>query len=141
MMFVGVCGWRGQGLLLWGLPRLAASPWIVRSRWWQSAGSAQLLVGLVIEWRRMAWSPGVISSHRSVPLWTALSRGRFRNALRSEAVWCCGGSFNLLMGLARGSWWGHSCAVSGGGAWNFSSSGCCGAFASCRSALMVAKMS
>ena len=40
-------------------------------------GSAQVVVGSVIEWRRMAWSPGVILSHRSVPLWTAHSRGSF----------------------------------------------------------------
>ena len=68
----------------------------------------------MIEWRRMAWSPGVISSHRSVPLWAAHSRGRFRNPFRSGVVRCCGGSSIVVMGWVRGSvrglflcgWWG-----------------------------------
>ena len=41
---------------------IVASPWTVGRRWWRSVGSAQVVVGSVIEWRRMAWSPGVISS-------------------------------------------------------------------------------
>ena len=41
---------------------MAASPWTVRRRWWQSAGSAQVVLGSVIKWRRMAWILGVISS-------------------------------------------------------------------------------
>ena len=36
-----------------------------------------MLVGSVIQLRQMAWSPGMISSHRSVPLWTAHSCRRF----------------------------------------------------------------
>ena len=98
-------------------------------------------VGSVIEWRRMAWSPGVISSHRSVLLWTAPSRGRSRNPLRSGVVRCCGGSSIVVMGWVRGSERALSCVVGGDGAWGISSSGCCGAFASCSSALMVAKTS
>ena len=47
-----------------------------------------------------------------------------------------GGSSILVMGWVRGSWWGLSCAVGGDGAWGISSSRCCGAFASCSSALM-----
>ena len=46
-----------------------------------------------------------------------------------------------MIGWARGSWSGRSCAVGGGGAWVISFSVCCGAFASCSSALMVAKTS
>ena len=57
----------------------------------------------MIEWRRIAWSPGVISSNRSVRLWTAHSRGRFRNLLRSGVVLCCGGSSIVVMGWVRGS--------------------------------------
>ena len=87
------------------------------------------------------WNPGVILSHRSVPLWIAHFRGRFRKPLRSGVVRCCGGGSILVMGWARGSWWGRSCAAGGGGAWGISSSGSCGAFASCSPALMVAKMS
>ena len=119
----------------------AASPSTVRRRWWRSAGSVQVVVGFVVECRRMAWSPGVILSRRSVPLWIAHCRGRFRNPLRSRVVRCCGESFILVMGSVRGSWWGRSCAVGRDGAWSISSSGCCGAFASCNSALMVAKTS
>ena len=52
---------------------MVASPWTVMRSWWRPVGSVQVVVGSVIEWRRMAWSPGVISSHRSVPLWTAYS--------------------------------------------------------------------
>ena len=93
---------------------MAASPWMVRRRWWRSAGSAQVLVGSLIEWRRMAWSPSVISSHPSVPLWTAHSRGRIRNPLRTGVVRCCGGRSILVMGLVKGlllgallcGWWG-----------------------------------
>ena len=120
---------------------MVASPRTVRRRWWQSVGSVQVVVGSVIEWRRMAWSPGVISSHRSVPLWTAHSRGRFRNPLRSGVVRCCGGSSILVMGWVRGSVRGLSCVAFGYGACGISSSVCCGAFASCNSALMVAKTS
>ena len=54
----------------------AASPCTVRIKWWRSAGSVQVVVSSLIEWRRMAWSPGVISSHRSVPLWIDRSRRR-----------------------------------------------------------------
>ena len=57
----------------------------------------------MIEWRRMAWSPGVILSHLSVPLWTAHSRGRSRNPLRSGVVRCCGGSPIVVLGWVRGS--------------------------------------
>ena len=46
-----------------------------------------------------------------------------------------------MMGWVRGSLRGLSCAVGGDVAWGISSSGCCGAFASCSSALMVAKTS
>ena len=34
------------------------SLWTVRRRWWRPLGSAQVVVGSVIEWRRMGWSPG-----------------------------------------------------------------------------------
>ena len=91
-----VCGgmWMASaGAAVMGSPPvgvMAASTWLVRRRWWRSAGSAQALVGSVIEWRRMAWRPGVISSRRSVLLWTAHSRGRFQNPLRSGVVRCCG---------------------------------------------------
>ena len=120
---------------------IAASPWMVRRRLWRSFGSAHALMGSLIEWTWMAWSPGVISSHPSVLLWTAHCRGRFRNPLRSGVVWCWWGSFILVMGWASGSWWGRSCAVDRGGVWGISSSGCCGAFASYSSALMMAKTS
>ena len=120
---------------------IVASPWTVRTRWWRPVGSAQLVVGSVIECRRMAWSPGVISSHRSVPLWTTHSRGRSRNPLRSRVVRCCGGSSIVVMGWVRCSVRGFSCVVGRDGAWGISSSGCCGAFASFSSALMVAKTS
>ena len=120
---------------------IVASTWTVRRRWWQPVGSAQVVVGSVIEWRRMAWGPGVISSHRSLPLWTAHSRGRFRNPLRSGVVRCCGGSSIVVMGWVRGSVRGLSCVVGGDGAWGISSSGCCGAVASCSSALIVAMTS
>ena len=82
---------------------MVASPQTVRRRWWRSVGSVQVVVGSVIEWRQMAWSPGVISSHRTVPLLTAHSRGRFRNPLRSGVVRCCGGSSIVVMGRVRGS--------------------------------------
>ena len=118
---------------------IVALPWTVRRRWWRSVGSAQVVVGSVIEWRRMAWRPGVISSHRSVPLWTVHSRGRSRNPFRSGVVRCCGGSSIVVMGWVRGSVRGWSCVVDGDGAWGISSSSCCGAFASWSSALMVAK--
>ena len=95
----------------------------------------------MIEWRRMAWSPGVVSSHRSVPLWTAHSRGRSRSPLRSGVVRCCGGSSIVVMGWVRGSVHGLSCVVGGDDAWGTSLSRCCRAFASCSSALMVAKTS
>ena len=95
----------------------------------------------MIEWKGMAWSPGVISSHRSVPLWTAHSCGRFRDPLRSGVVRCCGGSSIVPIGCVRGSVRGLSCLVGGDGASGISSSVCCGAFASCNSALMVAKTS
>ena len=94
---------------------MVASPWTVRRSRWRSDGSVEVVVGWVIEWRRMAWSPGVISSHRSVPLWTAHSRGRFRNPLRSGVVRCCGGSSIVVMGSVRGSVQGLSCVVGGDG--------------------------
>ena len=47
---------------------MAASPWTVRRSWWRSVGIVQVVVGSMIEWRRMAWSRGVISSHRSEPI-------------------------------------------------------------------------
>ena len=105
-----VCGgkqtaWAGAAVM--GSPSIgvmAASPWMMMRRWWRSAGSAQMSVGSVIEWRQMAWSPGLISSHRSVLLWIAHSRSRFQNRLRSALVPCCGGSSILVMGWARGSW-------------------------------------
>ena len=134
--------WAGAALM--GSPSvgvMAASPWMVRREWWRSVVSVQEVVGSVIEWRRMAWSPGVISSQRSVPLWTAHSGGRFRNSVRSGVVRCCGGSSIVVMGWVMGFLWGVSCAVCGVGAWGISSSGCCGAFASCSSALMMAKTS
>ena len=115
---------------------IVASPWTMRRRWWRPVGSAQVVVGSVIEWRRMAWSPGVVSSHRSVPLWTAHSRGRSRNPLPFWVVRCCGGSSIVVMGWVRGSVRGFSCVVGGDGAWGISSSSCCGAFASWSSALM-----
>ena len=120
---------------------IVASPWTVRRRWWRPVGSAQVVVGSVIEWRRMAWSPGVISSHRSVPLWTAHSCGRSRNPLRFRVVRCCGGSSIVVMGWVRGSVRGFSCVVGGDGAWGISSPSCCGAFAACCSAPMVANTS
>ena len=120
---------------------MGASPWTVRRRCWRSVGSVQVVVGSVIEWRRMAWSPGVISSYWSVPLRTAHSRGRFRGPLRSGVVQCCGQSSIVVMGWVRGSVRGLSCVVGADGAWGISSSGCCGAFGSWRSALMVAKKS
>ena len=120
---------------------IVASPWTVRRRWWQPVGGARVVVGSVIEWRRMAWSPGVISFHRSVPLWTAHSRGRSQKPLRCGVVRCCGGSSILVSGWVRGSVPRFSCVVGGDGARGISSSSCCGAFASCSSALMVAKTS
>ena len=65
---------------------MVASPWTVRRRWWRSVGSVQVVVGSVIEWRRMAWSPGVIWSPWSVPFWTAHSRGR--SETRCGPGWC-----------------------------------------------------
>ena len=47
----------------------------------------------------------------------------------------------MVMGWLRGSVRGLSCVVGGDGAWGISSSVCCRAFASCSSALMVAKTS
>ena len=95
---------------------MAASPWTLRRRWWQSAGSVQVLVGLLIQWRRMAWSPSVIWSHRSVPLRIPHSRGRSRGPLRSGLVRCCGGGGlhpgdgmceELLGGEFLCGWWGR----------------------------------
>ena len=40
---------------------MLAFPWTLRTRWWRSAGSVQVSVVSMIQWRRMAWSPGVIS--------------------------------------------------------------------------------
>ena len=120
---------------------MVAFPWTVRRMWWRSVGSVQVVVGLVIERRRIAWSPGVIPSHRSVPLRIAHSRGRFQNQLRSGVVRCCGGSSIVVMGWVRGSVRGLSCVVGGDGAWGISSSGSCGAVGSWSSALMVAKTS
>ena len=82
---------------------MVASPWTVRRRWWRSVGSVQVVVNSVIEWRQMAWNPGVIWSHRSVPLWTADSRGRYPNPLRTGVVRCCGGSLVVVMEWVRGS--------------------------------------
>ena len=79
--------------------------------------------------------------HLSVPLWIAHSRGRSRDPWRSGVVRCCGGSSILMLGCARGFWWGRSRVVGLGGVYGISSSGCCGAFAACSSALMVAKIS
>ena len=120
---------------------IGASPWTVMRSRLRSVGSVQVVLGSMIEGRRMAWSPGVISSHQSVPLWVATSCGRFRNPLRSGVVRCCGGSSIVVMGWVRGSVRGLSCVVGGDGAWGISSSVCCGAVASCSSALMVAKTS
>ena len=105
-----VCGgmwmaWAGAAVM--GSPSvgvMVASPWMVRRRWWRSPASATVLVGLMIQWRRMAWRPGVISSQRSVSLWNAHSRGRFQKPLWSGVVRCCGGSSILVMGWERGSW-------------------------------------
>ena len=50
--------WAGAAVT--GFPSVGvtvASPWTVRRRWWRPVGSAQVVVGSVIEWRRMAWSP------------------------------------------------------------------------------------
>ena len=127
-MLAGVCGRSEWGLLLWGLPLLAgvtvASPWTVKRRWWRSVGSVQVVVGSVIEWRRMVWSTGVISSHRSVPLWTAHSRGRLRHPLRSGVVRCCGGSSIVVMGWVRGYVQGLCFVVVGDSAWGIWSSVC-----------------
>ena len=104
------------GAALTGSPSvgvMVASPWMVRRRWWRSVGSVQVVVGSVIEWRRMAWSPGVISSHLSLPLWTAHSRGRSRNLLRSGVVRCCWGSSIVVMGWVRGSLRGVSVTLVG----------------------------
>ena len=109
--------WAGAAVM--GSPSIgvmAASTWMVRRTWWRSASSAQGLVGSVIEWRQMAWSPGVILFHQSVPLWIAHSRGRFQNPLRYGVVRCCGGSSIFMIGWARGSCWGRFCAVGGGDA-------------------------
>ena len=117
-----VCGgmwtaWAGVAVLVSpSIGVTAASPWTVRRRWWRSAGSVEVVVCSVIEWRRMAWSPGVISSHRSVPLWIAHSGGKSRNPLRSGVVRCSGASSILVMGGVRPSWWKRSCAVGGDGA-------------------------
>ena len=106
---------------------MVASPWIMGRVCWWSAGSVQVSLGWVIEWRRMAWSPVMVSPHRSVPLLIAQSCSRFRNSLRSGVVRCCGGSFISVMGCARGSWWGCSCAAGGSGTLGISSFGCRGA--------------
>ena len=79
------------GLTVRGSPSvgvIVAFPWTVRRRWWRSAGSVQVSVGPVIQWRRIAWRPYVISSHRSVQLWTAHSRDKFGYPLRSGVVRC-----------------------------------------------------
>ena len=68
---VAVMGFLSVGVMV-------ASPWLVRRRWWQSAGSVQVSQTSVMQWRRMAWSCGVISCHQSVRLWTAHSLGKFR---------------------------------------------------------------
>ena len=44
----------------------------------------------------------MISSHRSVLFWTAHSRGRLRNPLRSAVVRCCGGSSSFGDGVGEG---------------------------------------
>ena len=87
-----VCGgmwtaWAGAAVMVSSsVGVLVASPWIVRRRWWRSAGSAQVSVGPVIESRRMAWSPSVISSHRSVLLWIARSAAGFET--HCGPGWC-----------------------------------------------------
>ena len=108
--------WVGAALM--GSPSvgvMVASPWTVRRSRWRSVGGVHVLVGSVIEWRRMAWSPGVNLSHRSVPLWTAHSCGR------SGVVRCCGGSSVVVIGWVRGSVQRLSCLVGGDGAWGI----CC----------------
>ena len=92
---------------------IVASPWTVRRRWWWPVGSAQVVVGSVIKWRQMAWSPRVISSHRSLPLRTAHSGCRSRNPVRSGMERCCGKSSIVVMGWVRGSVRGFSCVVGG----------------------------
>ena len=116
----GVCGgmwtvWAGSAVI--GSPSvrvMVASPWMVRKSWWRSISSAQVSVGPVIEWRRMALSPGVLSSHRSVPLWIARSRGRFRNpcgpglgVLWGEFHFGEGVGEGLLVGALLCGWWGR----------------------------------
>ena len=137
-MWTALAGFAVMGSPSFGV--MVASPWKVSRGWWRSAGSVQVSVGSVIHWRRMAWSPGVIFSNPSVPLWTAHSRGKFRYSLLSELVRCCVGSSILVMGCVMGSWWGHSSVAGGGGAWGISSSGRCGVFASWSPALIVARM-
>ena len=81
------------GVAIMGSPSfgvMAASPWTARRRWCCSAGSIQVSVGSMNQWRRMAWILGFISSRRSVPLWTSHSRGKFGYPLRSGVVRCCG---------------------------------------------------
>ena len=104
--------WAGAAVM--GSPSvgvIVASPWTVRRRWWRPVGSALVVVVSVIEWRRMAC--GVISSHWSVPLWTAHSRGRSRNPV---AVWGgvvlwgelhCGDGVGegLCAGFSLCGWW------------------------------------
>ena len=92
---------------------IVASPLTVRRRWWRPVGSAQVVVGSVIKLRWMAWRPGVISSHRSVPLWTAQSRGRSQNPLRvrgGAVLWGelhCGDGVGegLCVGFFLCGWW------------------------------------
>ena len=93
---LAVMGSRSVGVMV-------ASPWMARRKWWRSAGSVQVLVGSVIKWSWMAWSPGVLSSPGSVPLLIAHSLCRFGSPLGSGVVRCCGGSSILVMGCARGS--------------------------------------
>ena len=79
------------GVAVMGSPSvgvMVAFPCMVRGRWWRSADSVKVLVGSVIQWRRMVWSPGVILSHLSVPLSIAHSRGRSHDPLRSGVVRC-----------------------------------------------------
>ena len=72
-------------------------------------------VGSVIQWRGMAWSPGVILSHQSVLVWTTHSHGRSWRPLRSGMVRCCGGGFHpgdgmcemLLIGALLRELWGR----------------------------------
>ena len=93
---------------------MVASSWTVRRRCWRSVGSVQVVVGSVIEWGRMGWSPGVLSSHLSVafvdrPFWWQVAKPV---AVRGSAVlWGelrCGDGVGegLCAGAFLCGWWG-----------------------------------